>query len=190
MNSFFLFFVGHTHGFIDDFEKQREIIKAVKPEFVLCESLENLSLVSKEDYNNILNKRKISNMSSFEENENLIRFCFEKNIKLIGMDLENFGFSEIMQNKIKKQHGLTEEEDKEIERILKKRSEHHLEIIKEYLKKTKNPIVVILGSWHLRDDSLLMNKLENYKVIFPCDENGNLLIEPTNGKISYCERIK
>ena len=190
MNSFFLFFIGHTHGFIDDFKKQKEIIEKVKPDFVLCESMENLSLISKEDYNQIFKKREISNMTSFEENEKLIRFCFEKNIKLVGIDFENFGFNEILQNKIKKQQEITEEENKEVENILKKRSKHHLMIIKDILNKTEKPIIIILGSWHLREDSLLMRDLHNYKIIFPCDENGNLLHEPTDKKISYCERTK
>jgi len=36
-----------------------------------------------------------------------------------------------------------------------------------------------------------MDSFENYKLIFPCDEEGNLVFEPSeNKKISYCEKIK
>ena len=88
MNCPFIF-IGSTHGFIDDFLKQKEVILAVKPEFVLCEGLENLTLDSKEKFEKLCKKRKISNMTSFEEVEKLINLCFRENIKLIGIDFKN-----------------------------------------------------------------------------------------------------
>ncbi len=56
--SFSLIFVGDTPGFIDDFKKQEEIINLFNPEFVLCENLEDLSLDSKEKFDDILKKEK------------------------------------------------------------------------------------------------------------------------------------
>jgi hypothetical protein len=59
----------------------------------------------------------------------------------------------------------------------------------EYKSKTKLPIIIILGCWHLRKDSLLRKRLENYKIIAPLDKNGEVLFEPSNKKIKYGEII-
>lgn len=84
MNASSVIIIGGTHGFIDDFLKQKEIIIKTNPEFVLSEEVEDLVLDSKEKFKNLFEKRNISNMTSFEEVEKLVRLCFEKNIKLIG----------------------------------------------------------------------------------------------------------
>ena len=79
-------------------------------------------------------------------------------------------------------------EIKETEEILEKRVENHLKKIEEFLTKTEKPLVVILGAWHLRENSVLRSRLSSYKIIAPCDNKGNLLIGPPKGnKIRYCE---
>lgn len=189
--TFSFIFIGSTHGFIDDFIKQEEVINSVNPEFVLCEDLEDISLDSKKKFEDTLKEKKISNMTSFDEVNKLIRLSYNKNIKLIGIDLHNFGFDEILQDKIKKQEKLSAEEEKKAEEILNLRDQVHLKKILEFKKKTNKPIVIILGSWHLRENSVLRNSLNNYKIFFPCDKKGNLLIEPPENKeIIYCEVIK
>ncbi len=189
--SFSFIFIGSTHGFIDDFIKQGEVISSVSPEYVLAEDLENISLDSREKFENLFNKEKISNMTAFAEVERLVKFCYEKNLKLIGIDLPNFGFNKILQEKIKKQEKLSEKEEEEINDILKIRQRNHLKKILEYKKKTDKPLVIIVGSWHLKENSLLRDSLNNYKIFFPCDGEGNLLIEPLGDKkIKYCEIIK
>ena len=186
---FSIIFIGSTHSFIKDFIKQKEIINEFNPEFVLCETLENISLDTKEKYEDILKNKKISNMTSFEEVEDLIKLCNKKNIKLVGIDFENFGFNENLQEKIKNQEELSNKEEEEIEELVKERQKNHLEKINEFKEKTNQPIIVIVGSWHLSEDSPLMTKLNNYKTIFPCDENKKLVTEPTKN-ISYCEKCK
>ena len=188
--NFSFVFVGDTHGFINDFIKQKKVIENINPDFVLSENMQNISLDSKEKYEEILRNEKISNMVFFEEMKEIIEFCYKKDIKLIGMDLENFGFNDNLQRKIKNKENLSKEEEKDIENIMKKREEKNLEKIKEYQEKADKTIVILIGSWHLRENSSLMTSLNNYKVIFPCDDKGNLLIGPTNKNISYCERIK
>ena len=174
--------IGSTHGFVDDFLKQNEVIQLVKPEFVLCEELENLELDSKEKFNELFQSKKISDMTSFGEVEKLVRLCFNKGIKLIGIDFENFGFNNILIKKIK--------EEEEINKIVESRERIHLDKILEYTKKTSRPIIIILGSWHLREGSLLRKKLKNYKLILPCDKNNKALFEPTKDKdIQYKEVI-
>lgn len=182
--------IGSTHGFIDDFLKQNEIIQLVKPEFVLCEELEDLVLDSREKFNKLLQKRKISDMTSFGEVEKLIRLCFNKDIKLIGIDLNNFGFNNILRKKIKNQKELIKSEEEEVNKIIESRERIHLNKILEYNKKTSRPIIIILGCWHLREESLLRKKLKNYKIISPLDKNGKVLLAPNKNKeIKYGEII-
>ncbi len=189
--NFSFVFIGTTHGFIDDFIKQKEIINLINPEFVLCENLENLFLDTKKKFEDILKNKTVSNMTSFDEIKNLIELCYNKNIKLIGIDLANFGFDEILQKKINKQEKLSKDEEKKIEDILKLRDKIHLDKTLEYKNKTNRPLVIIIGSWHLREHSFLRDSLDNYKIFFPCDNKGNLLIEPgKDKKIEYCEIIK
>jgi hypothetical protein len=182
-------FIGSTHSFLDDFLKQKEIIELIKPEFVLSEELENLKLDTEDRFKEILEKKVISDMTSFNEVEKLLNLCFEKKIKLIGIDFHNFGFDENLQKKIKNQEKLTKEEEEILEELTKKREKYHLSKILEYKSKTKLPIIIILGCWHLRKDSLLRRRLENYKIIAPLDENGEVLFEPSNKEIKYREII-
>ncbi|MFP4523375.1 MAG: hypothetical protein ACLFNM_02395 [Candidatus Woesearchaeota archaeon] len=182
-------FIGSTHSFLDDFSKQKEIIELVKPEFLLSEELENLKLDTEDRFKEILEKKFISDMTSFNEVEKLLNLCFEKKIKLIGIDFHNFGFDENLQRKIKNQKELTKEEEGILEELTKKREKYHLSKILEYKSKTKLPIIIILGCWHLRKDSLLRRRLENYKIIAPLDENGEVLFEPNNKEIKYGEII-
>ncbi|HEB47094.1 MAG TPA: hypothetical protein ENI22_01350 [Candidatus Pacearchaeota archaeon] len=188
--SFSFFFLGDTHSFIDDFKKQKEIIEEIKPDFVLYERLENHSLKTKEDYEKILRTRKISNMTSFDEVEKIIKFCFKKKIKLIGIDFKNFGLNKNLQEKVKKQLPLKGRK-RQLDKILKRREIKHIQMIKKYTRKTKKPILITIGSWHLKEDSKLMNAFDRYKVIFPCGGKGNLLLgPPEKGKVFYCERVK
>ena len=83
---FSFIFIGNTHSFVNDFLKQKEIIELIKPEFVLSEELENLKLDTEDKFKEILKKRDISNMTSFNDVEKLIKLCFENKINLIGID--------------------------------------------------------------------------------------------------------
>ncbi|VVB83737.1 Uncharacterised protein [uncultured archaeon] len=183
-----LILLGDTHGFIKDFEKQEEVIKKYNPEFILSEMLEDNILDSDAKFIEILEKKDISNMTSVSEIENLIKLCMEKKINLIGMDFKDFGFDKNLQEKIKNQSELNEEEQKEIETLLDKRERKNVETIKEYLGKTAKPIIVITGSWHLREDSPLRTSFKGYKMIYPSNSKGELVLEPTDEKISWGEK--
>jgi len=187
---FFSFiFIGDTHGFLDDFKKQKEIIEQVKPDFVLSEQLQDKILDSEQKYNNIIRTKFISDMTKFEEVKDLILLCQKLKIKLIGMDLFNFGFDTRMQEIVNGLKQATKEDEKLFESILKKRQDKHKDVISKYQKLSDKPIIIILGSWHLRDDSEIIKKLNNYLVVYPC-KDGELILEPTSGKIDYCEKIK
>ncbi len=184
----FLIFIGSTHGFINDFAKQKEIIEKENPEFVLCEELEDLKLDSEEKFLEILKKKHFSEMTKFEEVEKLIKFCFNKNIKLRGIDFHNFGFDKNLQKKIKNKEEPTKEEEEKLNKIIALREKNHLSKILEYQKKSLKPLVIIIGCWHLREGSFLRGNLENYKIIAPCDNKGKILFGPKKGeKIKYCE---
>ena len=180
--NFSFIFIGSTHSFLDDFSKQKEIIKLVKPEFVLSEELENLKLDTEDKFKELLKKKTISNMTSFDEVERLIRLCFDNKIKLIGIDFHNFGFDDYLQKKIKNQEELTKEEEGRLDEITKKREVYHLSKILEYKEKTIRPLVIILGCWHLREDSLLRKKLKDYKIIAPIDDKGKVMFAPSKNK--------
>lgn len=187
--TFSFIFIGSTHSFLDDFSKQKEIINLVNPEFVLSEELEDLRLDTEYKFKKILDKKFISDMTSFVEVEKLIKLCSEKKIKLIGIDFHNFGFDKNLQSKIKNQKELTNEEEEKLNKLVEKREKHHLSKILEYKSKTKLPIIIILGCWYLRKDSLLRRRLENYKIIAPLDKNGEVLFEPSNKEVRYGEII-
>lgn len=189
MTSFPLIFIAETHGFIDDFEKEKEIIEKYSPEFVLSENMQNIILDSKNQYERLFFKKKISKMVSFNEVKKLIKLSYKKDINLIGIDFKNFGLNKQIQTKIKDQEKLKEKEQKELEKILKKREKNHVRIIKKYLQKTNRPIIILLGAWHLREDSLIRKSFKGYKLIFPSDEKGNILIEPPekSDKLKYGE---
>ena len=187
--NFSFIFIGSTHSFVDDFSKQEGIINLVKPEFVLSEELENLELDSEDKFKELIKKKSISNMTSFDEVDKLVRLCFNKKIKLVGIDFHNFGFDKNLQKKIKNQEELTKGEEERLNKLVEEREKHHLSKILEYKSKTKLPITIILGCWHLRKDSLLRKRLNNYKIIAPLDENGEVLFEPSNKEIKYGEII-
>lgn len=187
--NFSFIFIGSTHSLIDDFSKQKEIISSIKPEFVLSEELEDLKLDTEDKFKKILEKKSISDMSSFDEVEKLIKLCSEEKIKLIGIDFHNFGFDKNLQRKIKNQKELTKKDEERLNKIVEEREKLHLLKILEYKSKTKLSLVIILGCWHLRKNSLLRKKLKNYKIIAPLDENGEVLFEPNNSEIKYGEII-
>jgi len=187
MDSSFIL-IGSTHGFIEDFLKQKEIILNVKPEFVLSEELENIALISNDTFEDFLKKEEMSNMTSFKEVEKLSLLCFENNIKLVGIDFENFGYNKNLQRKLKNKEEFSKEEGEELDKIISQRERKHLEMILRYKKKTSKPLVIVVGCWHLRKDGLLLKKLKDYKIIHPCDERGELLLSPGENKnIGYKE---
>ncbi len=182
-------FLGMTHGFINDFDKQKKLIEEIKPEFVLSEDMQDISIISDKDYSSFLQNKKHSLMMPFEDVEKLVSLCKEEKIKLIGIDFKNFGFSEKIANKIKNNEKVTKEEEKEIEELVNKREEYQIKKIKEYKNKSSKPILVFLGVWHLKEDSLIINEIKNSKIIFPANKKGDLVLEPTKDKIVYMEKV-
>ncbi|MBU2577170.1 MAG: hypothetical protein KKF50_05630 [Nanoarchaeota archaeon] len=186
-NELKLIFLGDTHGFINDFEKQKELIERFSPEYVLYEQLNDLELLDKEDFESLLNSKLVSNMTSFEEVENIIHLCKSKNIKLIGIDLKNFGLGEDLQKIVKGEKEPSEKEIQEIASLQEKREQTQKNKIQKYFNISKKPILVITGSWHLRKESPLRDFPE-YLLIIPTDKSGDLILgPPEDGFIKFSE---
>ncbi|MEK6940849.1 MAG: hypothetical protein AABW49_03035 [Nanoarchaeota archaeon] len=189
---FSFIFIGDTHGFLDDFSKQKEIIKKTQPEIVLSEQLQHINLESPEDYEKIQQEKKISNMVAYEEVEKLIALCKEQSIKLKGFDLETFGFDKTLQEVIQGKRLPTHEEEQKIEEIVKKRTQHHLKLLKDNENTSQKPIIVILGTFHLIDEGEIVKTVKNSLLIRPTDKEGKLLLEPpeTIEGITYTETTR
>lgn len=185
----FIFF-GDSHGFLNDFEKLKEIIEKYYPEFILSEQMQDISLINDNDYNKILKTKYISEMISFDELKDLILLCKKRNIKLIGIDFKNFGFNNRFQKMIKEKIKPRKNDEKEIEKIVKKRELYQLNKIKSY--NLQKNVLVTLGVWHLRKDSPILKELNNYILIYPSNERGEIIMEPPSEKtkIIYSEKYK
>lgn len=169
-----LVFIADTHGYINDFKKQKEIIQLVDPDVILYEQLQHIKLKTDKDFQKIMKERKISDSTSYNEVRGLIEFCHVKPLPLIGMDLENFGYDEHLQRVI---NGCTESQPNDVAKlseIMIKREEHHLKMINTFKDKK---VVVILGAWHIQNSSI-MEKLDTYAAIYPVDKKLNPVLGP------------
>lgn len=182
-----ILFLGLTHGFLDDFKKLKEIFKKVHPKLILHESLENVKLISSYDYKKFLKDKKISNLILLEHVQKTINFCYKKKLPLIGIDFKNYLLNKYLIDKIHLNKRLSIKEKIILKKIMRKRENHHVKLIEKYNKLSEGPILICLGSWHLRRNSILVKKFKGTKIIFPSDKNGNLLTKSIKGKIKYVE---
>lgn len=173
-----IIFVAHSHGFINDSAKMREFLEEYKPEFFLCEQVEDLKFETKEDFDKFYRQKKVSDMTEFHDVVNMVEYCQKNNIRIIGTDLHNFGIPQNIAKKISEKKPISEGEKFIVGMALQERSGKQIETIKEYLKKTNRPIVVSVGSWHLRENSDLRNAFDYYKICYLADNDGKVIISP------------
>lgn len=185
-----LVFITDAHGQVNTFEKIKEIIDKYKPVFVLAESLENNNILSEYNFTKIMKKKKISNMTSMEEVKELIKLCHKKNIKLIGIDFENFLIGRKLQTKINRNMNLTEDEEKELESLALRRENKHVKMIGKYLELSRKPIVVIIGAWHFRKNSQIRRTFDHYILYYLSNPKGEMVLGPTKEKLEWKELIK
>jgi len=180
-------FLAETHGFLDDFKKEKELIEKYSPDYVLAEKMENIKLSNEWDYFKFFKRKKLSKMTKYNEVYELVKLCHKKNIPLIGIDFKNYGFNSYFQEIIQGEKEPSKKDENQIKTIIKKRQKHHLNKLKNYPGK----ILVLLGSWHLREDSYLCKNLDNYTIIYPSDSQGRMILGPGEIKkedIKYSER--
>ncbi|MBS3094243.1 hypothetical protein J4474_01120 [Candidatus Pacearchaeota archaeon] len=176
---------------MNDFSKQKEFIVRFQPEYFLIDQLENFALEEKEDFESLKKQKRISEMSDFEKQKELIEFCEDKGIKLVGIDMPNLGVPLKIAKKINKRLVLSEEEKFEIEETLPERARHQIEKIKEYTKKTDKPIIVSLSAWFMKENSELRDNFSNYLMGYLSDADGKVLIsKPEKGQKIFWREIE
>jgi hypothetical protein len=173
------------------FDKIKEVIEYYRPVFVLSERMENQSVEREWTFKKILKKKKFSNMTSVEEVKELIKLCNKNKIKLIGIDFQNFLLDLKQQTAVKKHRKVSEEEEKEFEDIALRRENKHVKMIEKYLAISRKPVVVIVGAWHLRENSQIRKEFEGFdegcKLIYPVNAAGNQVLGPTKKKVMWNE---
>lgn len=166
-SSFFIIFIGDTHGYMDDFKIQREIIEKLNPKYILYEQMNNKRLMKKAEFKNMLKKKSVSILTEVDEVRPLLKLCMQKKLPLIGIDFNNFGISWAKRFKYKLDNDgkFTKSEKEELKQIYKRREQKQSEMIRQYAQKGK--IVVITGAHHLRKDSPLIKEISHFMAILP-----------------------
>ncbi|MDI6738526.1 MAG: hypothetical protein QME12_08525 [Nanoarchaeota archaeon] len=184
-SSFFIIFIGDTHGYMDDFRMQKQVIEKVNPDYVLYEQMNNKKLVTKAEFMAMLKNKSVSTLTEVDEVRPLLKICIKNNLPLIGIDFKNFGISWAgrFKHKLDNQQSFTKKEKEELKRIYKIREKQQLRMIRQYAKKGK--IVVITGAHHLRKNSPLIKGISHFMAILPhC--NG----EPAFGPVADKRKLK
>lgn len=177
-NKIRLIIFGETHGFLDDFSVQEEIIKIFNPNIFLYERLEEETLSSDKEKQNFLNQEEdkdFSVISTFGDLKKTILLATKYNLPIKGNDLKNMG----RENKdFLKKIELTKEEENLEEEILFKREKRQVQGILDSLK-NKEKTFVSVGAYHLRKDAPLLkvkNAIPYLLIYFAYD--GKQLFEP------------
>jgi len=171
-----LILFGETHGFLDDVAILDELIEIFRPTIFLYELLEETKLISINEQKEFLNQpdeKDFSFISTFGELKKTVELAIKYNIPIMGNDIKNM----CRKNKdFLKKTKLNEVEIKNEEEILLKREKRQAEKIIDFIKHGEN-ILTTTGTFHLREDSILLNINENYLIIYPAYE-GKQLFEP------------
>lgn len=173
---------GDTHGLLNEIPKIKELIKTHNPELILYELLEETTLATMEEIDNFLKnypENNFSLISKYGELFPVIKLAKKYDIPIVGCDYkdmlrEDTKFRELDAKKINL---------KNEERIMKKREARQLTIIKKHAHKK---LLVLVGAYHLRTDSVLRNLKAN--IITP-RVNGKEIdeLESLKGKLTYHE---
>lgn len=152
-----------SHGFLNDWKLQKDIIKLSKSKTYIWEMLEDKKLEKLSEFNKFINKKDTENfsiISKYCELKGIVKWCKENKIKITGCDLKNMGRKD--KNFLSKKE-LTKSDIRKEENLIKKREKHQAKIIKETYKKDKQTIFCSVGAYHLRPNSYLLNNLKDVK---------------------------
>lgn len=108
----------------------------------------------------------------------LVHLCKTQKIKLVGIDLKNSGLDRRQQEIVDGKRKATKADKNAIEKIVECRAQKQISMVKRYLQKTRKPLVVIVGAWHLRNGAPLRTAFNQYTLIYPCDTQGKMLVGP------------
>lgn len=128
-----LIIVGEIHGNVADENVVRDLIRVWKPDYVLCEVLGDLELLSRED-----KYKKLSLPASYFYHEDYtkhwIKIAYEYPIPFIGMEYTKWKPGEL------ERMGLAES--------FSRREDHWMKVIGKYVSLGK--VLVVCGDTHLR----------------------------------------
>lgn len=182
-NNIKLVLFGEYHGFVNQIQVQRKVIRSVLPDFFLYEMLEENKIMNNKDAKKFLsepNKKDFSVVSTYGQLKPIIRLAMNFDLPIIGCDIKNMGVDKDW----RKKKFSREEENK----IIKKRELQQIKVINKYI--SKGLVFVVLGDYHLRENSLILSKLKNKKTIvirslFNWSERFNDLGKFKTSEISY-----
>jgi hypothetical protein len=167
---------GETHGFADDIFAEAAVLEKVKAEFFLFERLEEKTLISLHEQARFMKNKdhgQFSIISTYSDLKPTVELAIKYKLKLIGCDIKNMGrknASFLQQSKLSAKQRAFESN------LLKKRELHQAKKILEHAKKTKKPLFVILGAYHLRKNSHALQALQGQDVILYLPTNNNRIV--------------
>jgi hypothetical protein len=157
-------FLSHTHGFLDDISMLQTVLKKYSPTLVFHEQLQHI-----QDVSSLSPSSKL-----YVENKDVIQLCSQ--ISLKGFDMENFGFSSGLMQKMES-NSLTSKDIETIDLLLLQREQLHVSLLQNL--REKGLVLVIAGAWHLRTDGLIRKSFPNEKYILVLDDTGKECLEPS-----------
>jgi|GEM_PF-2095799 len=183
-NDINLVLFGEYHGFINQIQVQREIIKEVKPNFFLYEMLEEKKILNDKDSKKFINNpdnKNFSFISTYGELKPIVKLAKSFNLPIIGIDIKNMG----VKNKNWSKKKFSPEEAK---MITNKRELRQSKVINEYT--SKGLVFALLGDYHTRKNGLLLSRLKTKKIIvvkpsFKWAERFNDKKKFKNSEVSY-----
>ncbi len=179
---------GEYHGFINQIQIQREIIRNMKPDFFLYELLEEKKILNSKDAKKFLdspNDKDFSVISTYGELKPIIKLARSFHLPVIGCDIRNMS----LRNKKWKGKKFSPEESR---KITKKRELRQSKVINEYT--SKGLVFMLLGDYHTKRNSLVLSKLKERKFIlikplFKWAEKFNYGRKFNNSEISYIVKL-
>ncbi len=149
---------GEYHGFINQIEVQKRVIRAVKPDFFLYEMLERRNILNDKKAKEFLSKpddKDFSVVSKYGQLKPIVKVARSFGLPIIGCDLKNMGVNKDWRNK--------KYSNEETNKITKKRELQQAKIINQY--SSKGLVFALLGNHHIRKNSALWSKLNEKEVI-------------------------
>lgn len=158
---------GETHGYVrDERDIIRTIIQNIGPEIVLYELLGENELRTDKDKELFLERESeeaFSIPSTYGELQPVIALARNANLPIKGCDLHNLGRDRPVPTDAS---ALTEEDLAYEEELLEKRERKTVEVITRQITENDR-ILVIVGAYHLRPDSPIVDSFEDSVVITP-----------------------
>jgi len=179
---------GEYHGFINQIQIQKKIIKNARPDFFLYEMLEEKKILKDKDAKKFLNNsndKNFSVISTYGELKPIIKLARSFNLPIIGCDIKDMGCRD--KNGVKKKFSL-----KEGKMITKNRELRQSKIINEYV--SRGVVFALLGNYHTRRNSLVLSKLKTENILivkpsFKWTERFSHIKKFDNSDVSYIVKL-